>query len=183
MTTPDLYTYRPLPSRSIRILRCLPKPKSLEIELLEVPLDSPPAYEALSYTWDGQEPNRPLKCDGKVLNVTENCHTALTKLRQRKNEGFWIDSICIDQTSVSEKNAQVPLMGEIYKKARRVLVWLGESTPEKQLAVSYLQPFARLSIKYLLRRRPIFQPGTYKLSYRFEQDVDKLKSKFRGMDM
>jgi hypothetical protein len=181
MTTPDLYTYRPLRPGFIRILE-LRKSDSLKIVLRDVHLHSPPAYEALSYTWDGQQPNRPLKCDGKVLYVTENCQAALKKLQQRKNGGFWIDSICIDQTSGSEKNVQVPLMGEIYKKARRVLVWLGESTPKRECAISYLRQIASLTTTYKSKFRPIFQPGSpLKLSYPFEQDVNKLRAKFSGM--
>lgn len=37
-----------------------------------------------------------------------------------------MDAICIDQTSIDDKNQQVPLMGQIYASASQVLVWLGE---------------------------------------------------------
>jgi hypothetical protein len=42
---------------------------------------------------------------------------------------LWIDSICIDQRrdAVAERNIQVALMGEIYKCAKSVVVWLGRS--------------------------------------------------------
>ncbi|KAF8866268.1 hypothetical protein BDZ45DRAFT_640400 [Acephala macrosclerotiorum] len=42
---------------------------------------------------------------------------------------LWIDSICINQSSeaIEERNQQVGLMGEVYKRAKRVVVWLGES--------------------------------------------------------
>ncbi|OIW25760.1 hypothetical protein CONLIGDRAFT_561044, partial [Coniochaeta ligniaria NRRL 30616] len=38
---------------------------------------------------------------------------------------FWIDAICIDQGNKDEKAQQIPLMGEIYSLAARVLGWLG----------------------------------------------------------
>jgi hypothetical protein len=36
----------------------------------------------------------------------------------------WIDSICIDQRNVIEKNAPVRLMGAIYQHAQRVIAWV-----------------------------------------------------------
>ncbi|KAB5528080.1 heterokaryon incompatibility protein-domain-containing protein [Coniochaeta sp. 2T2.1] len=38
---------------------------------------------------------------------------------------FWIDAICIDQDNKDEKAQQIPMMGEIYSSAARVLGWLG----------------------------------------------------------
>jgi hypothetical protein len=43
---------------------------------------------------------------------------------------MWVDSICIDQNTTSERNHQVKQMGDIYSQAATVLVWLGE-TDEK----------------------------------------------------
>lgn len=39
---------------------------------------------------------------------------------------LWADAVCIDQSDVEEKSHQVNLMGEIYGRASRVLIWLGE---------------------------------------------------------
>ncbi|KAL8963950.1 MAG: hypothetical protein Q9183_004820, partial [Haloplaca sp. 2 TL-2023] len=39
---------------------------------------------------------------------------------------IWVDSICIDQDNVPEKNRQVGLMGRIYRRAECVLIWLSE---------------------------------------------------------
>ncbi|KAK0671581.1 heterokaryon incompatibility protein-domain-containing protein [Cercophora samala] len=38
---------------------------------------------------------------------------------------FWIDAVCIDQNNNEEIAAQIPIMGEIYSSAGRVLAWLG----------------------------------------------------------
>ena len=54
---------------------------------------------------------------------------------------LWIDAICINQTDIDERNAQVAIMGDIYKEASRVLVWLENevsTTPEiKQLELEF----------------------------------------------
>jgi hypothetical protein len=52
---------------------------------------------------------------------------------------LWIDSICIDQTNVAEKNVQVALMGEIYKGADQVVVWLGEWDENVRKAVEFIK--------------------------------------------
>lgn len=39
---------------------------------------------------------------------------------------LWIDTICIDQQNADEKALQIPLMGEIYRRATEVTIWLGE---------------------------------------------------------
>lgn len=38
---------------------------------------------------------------------------------------FWIDAICIDQSSDQERNHQVRQMGDIYRSSERVISWLG----------------------------------------------------------
>ncbi|KAI3585791.1 heterokaryon incompatibility protein-domain-containing protein [Fusarium oxysporum f. sp. albedinis] len=38
---------------------------------------------------------------------------------------LWVDALCIDQTNIKERGHQVNRMGEIYKKADKVVVWLG----------------------------------------------------------
>jgi Heterokaryon incompatibility protein (HET) len=39
---------------------------------------------------------------------------------------LWIDAICINQDDIDERNEQVRMMGNIYQKAERVTVWLGD---------------------------------------------------------
>ena len=40
---------------------------------------------------------------------------------------MWVDAICINQGDGVEKNGQVQRMGEIYRRARRTVVWLGDA--------------------------------------------------------
>jgi hypothetical protein len=123
--------------RSIRVLALLPSPEfksALVATLTEVNLGSVSSdqdgYEALSYVWGSRSGTKPIRCDGKLLLVTPNCESALRHLRlSSKPRKLWVDAICIDQengeSSAEERNAQVALMGEIYKKAIRTLCWFG----------------------------------------------------------
>jgi hypothetical protein len=103
------------------------------------------AYSALSYCWGDQSIQFPIRCDGQVLEIGRNLYTALNALRDRQTGGpryFWTDAICINQNNDVEKNHQVLLMTEIYRKAVQVLVWLGEPESEIGPAVLAVQKFA-----------------------------------------
>jgi hypothetical protein len=43
----------------------------------------------------------------------------------RWSDWFWIDALCIDQSSNDEKNDQVPRMRDIYEMAYAGFIWLG----------------------------------------------------------
>ncbi|KAE9379992.1 HET-domain-containing protein, partial [Stipitochalara longipes BDJ] len=91
-------------------------------------------YEAISYCWsqgigDAIEDTWDfhVKCGEDTFMVPRNLGRALRRLRyQDKQRRLWMDSVCIDQQSVEEKNVQVAMMGRIFAQARRVVVWLGE---------------------------------------------------------
>ncbi|KAH7031459.1 heterokaryon incompatibility protein-domain-containing protein [Microdochium trichocladiopsis] len=132
------YQYRPLSGpTSIRIILLKPAlldSQPLELELYEAPLSGPGslAYEALSYTWGERHGSIPIRCGGlrQTILVTPNCEAALRHLRYKLSvRQLWVDAICIDQTSVAEKNQQVPLMGKIYSQATRTVIWLGVGGP------------------------------------------------------
>ena len=99
-------------------------------------------YQALSYEWGpalAPSASYPIyvtttSSTGKegVLLVRKNLHDFLTSVVARDSSAIvdshtplWIDAICINQDDKQEKNHQVQQMGEIYKGAERVLVWLG----------------------------------------------------------
>lgn len=89
-------------------------------------------------------------CDGKPISVTANLYAALLSLRLRASEvirryfqslprvvdantmqsisppsNIWIDQICINQSDLKERSAQVMLMSRIYKQAEKCSIWLG----------------------------------------------------------
>ncbi|OAL53533.1 heterokaryon incompatibility, partial [Pyrenochaeta sp. DS3sAY3a] len=97
--------------------------------LREISLDSPEPFDALSYVWenDSSALNTGIP-SSKQLEISKSCYIALQNLRDHHRvRTIWVDAICIDQTNNSEKNMQIPLMKEIYGKARKVYIWLGES--------------------------------------------------------
>ena len=136
------YQYQPITNpNSIRILKLAPSDgtTTLRCTLEEVSLDSTPQYKALSYTWGTQASSKHMYYDGKILLVTENCEEILLHLRSAtETVVLWIDAICINQRSEAERTQQIQLMGDIYKKAYQVLIWLGKQTKECELAFEYL---------------------------------------------
>jgi hypothetical protein len=44
-----------------------------------------------------------------------------------RSHWLWIDALCIDQANTHERQHQVQQMGQIYAKAKEVVVWLGKS--------------------------------------------------------
>ena len=129
------YRYAPLlPGRQIRVLLLYPDynfTAPLRCSLLQLSLgqvsNGESSYEALSYVWGSENRSHKVLCDGHTLTVTRNCFLALKHLRLvSQARALWVDAICIDQSSISERNQQVRLMGDIYKLSLTVLIWLGE---------------------------------------------------------
>jgi hypothetical protein len=81
-----------------------------------------------------RSPRHSIICDGRVIKVTSNLRDALRMLatairlpRMRKTPSYyWIDALCMDQSNVPERNDQVERMGDVYKRADGVIVWLGK---------------------------------------------------------
>jgi hypothetical protein len=67
--------------------------------------------------------------------VGQNLGSALYHLRGKKPLVLWIDAICIDQEKEDEKNSQVQLMFEIYKRSAETIVWLGPSGNHTRVAM------------------------------------------------
>jgi ankyrin repeat protein len=86
-------------------------------------------YEALSYTWGASDRPNEITINGNRMPVTMNLFQALWNLRYPdKGRILWIDAICINQENLEERGHQVKQMASIYKKAQRVVVWLGQSS-------------------------------------------------------
>ncbi|KAI8949089.1 heterokaryon incompatibility protein-domain-containing protein [Xylaria longipes] len=143
-----LYRYSPLPGlKAIRLLRLLPHQKenaSIECELFDYPLtgpgEGPHLYEALSYAWGSQYKPYSISINSSKFPVTANLYTALLRLRDRFIVRIlWVDAICIDQHNEIEKAEQVQYMAEIFSKASRVVVWLGEAENDGERALEEIR--------------------------------------------
>jgi hypothetical protein len=108
-------------------------------ELVPARLKDKPSYEAVSYSWADSDGNASLSrtiftisrhstvSSLRKTRITKNCEAALRKFRDpREKRPLWIDSVCIDQKNLSERNSQIKMMTDIYSGASRVLVYLEE---------------------------------------------------------
>ena len=145
----DCGVYTPLPQQpgAIRLLRLFPNSDagapihcSLLIYILEDLGGKPHLYEALSYAWGDPDKTVEITVSGFSINITENTHAALRRLRDHYFERIlWIDALCIDQSNKQEVATQFLFMARIYSEASRVLVWLGEAANGSDIALENLR--------------------------------------------
>lgn len=112
--------------------------------------------------WGPPDRSRDILVNGQRLSVRENLHDFLDAVsrdsrwheptRQAYSGFIFIDQICIDQSNVQERNHQVCQMRNIYRAARRVIVWLGVETRTNRRAMSAIENEHRW---YGSRRRPL----------------------------
>lgn len=111
------------------------------------PVESAPPFEAISYTWgigphneiihvqNREDANLDPTGSFKVLRVSKKVRHILHSRDSPRRKGdrwIWIDSVCINQKNNHEKSLQVPQMGEIYRRASKVIICLDdplEGTP------------------------------------------------------
>ncbi|KAG4436129.1 hypothetical protein IFR05_008408 [Cadophora sp. M221] len=136
-----MYTYNPLSRpESIRILVLQPSEDHTAPLLCDLvhddrhqillDIEQKRGYEAVSYTWGDPIFSHEILCgeENARLAITPNVDSLLRHLRKTsKPRRLWVDAICLNQTDHIEKRVQVGLMGEIYRQATKVHVWLGDS--------------------------------------------------------
>jgi Heterokaryon incompatibility protein (HET) len=109
-----------------------------------------PRYEALSYTWGSAENPDVLFMESNEseatlssLEIGQNLAGALRHLRhETETRTLWVDAVCINQQSMTERSTQVTRMTSIYKFAYSVVVWLGPESPDSKLAFTTLREIA-----------------------------------------
>ncbi|KAI0539453.1 heterokaryon incompatibility protein-domain-containing protein [Xylaria digitata] len=109
-------------------------PVHLTLEVYEV--DNCPEYEAFSYTWEGEHPEKEegsLLCgpvyigpSWDILIQTRNCWELLRFARlPHTARRIWVDAVCINQDNMEERAQQIANMGRVYGDSLRVVVYLG----------------------------------------------------------
>ena len=177
--THKIYKTR-LQGRRIRLLRLLPAEPGtkLQCRLVEASLDTVPSYEALSYVWGRPSKRETIECDGHDACIATSLAQALHRLRSRTApRTLWADGVCINQDDVAEKGHQVERMGEIFKRANRVLVWLG---PDKDGSVSK----AMTVVRYIYEKVPNPEYGAgavQALGNPTIENLDKLLERDKGI--
>ena len=100
------------------------------MSLLERPL---PKYETISYVWGNAALRGTVYVDDHKLDVPLSTEVVLRRMRDPQwQRTVWIDSICINQTNMDDRNYQVQLMCDIYSSTASGLVWLGEDNGSAQ---------------------------------------------------
>lgn len=119
---------------------CSPtKNGKIACDLHHASIDDNLPFEALSYCWGKSEILHDISLKGKRFSVTENLYLALYQLRlSYEVRNLWIDALCIDQKHDNEKTHQVELMSSIFQHASQVLVWLGPTADNSNIAIDFI---------------------------------------------
>jgi len=111
--------------------RSVPNGPQLVCALFPYRIDDALEYQALSYCWGKGGFTERIWCS---LN---ECFLPITAELLRILKAFWVceelhkpkwilvDQICINQQDEAEKGTQIALMGEIYRRAEMVTIWVG----------------------------------------------------------
>ncbi|KAH7183591.1 heterokaryon incompatibility protein-domain-containing protein [Fusarium flagelliforme] len=102
---------------------------SFEYESFEVENNANRSYSALSYVWGNSKAKETIQIDGHDHKISVNLACAIRHLRdERQLVLIWIDAICINQNDIDERSSQVSMMQDIYARALRVIVFLGDGS-------------------------------------------------------
>ncbi|KAK4169920.1 HET-domain-containing protein [Cladorrhinum sp. PSN259] len=158
------YAYFTLPEKGwLRILVIQPSPNRNDIvraSLLHCPIDAleKEGYETLSYCWGTDKKSIPIEVDGAEFLVRPPLHTALLRLRHATQpRRMWIDAICINQGDITERSNQVAQMRDVYSRATRVVVWLGDGERLGIFGMHILQKWARAANNIEDKWKPIME--------------------------
>jgi hypothetical protein len=72
---------------------------------------------------------------------------------------FWIDQMSINQNNEVEKGSQIPLMGDIFRSATFVLVWLGEEDYHSHITGKLVTEVERSGLEVRDVVKTIFEPS------------------------
>ncbi|CAJ2510260.1 Uu.00g061600.m01.CDS01 [Anthostomella pinea] len=136
--------------RQIRLLRVKPGLQEIECVLETFPLDDPPVYKALSYTWGQDAAGHEVRINGEGFSVRPNLYELLRLLlREQDSSWFFIDAVCINQQDVADRTSQVKQMGDVYRYAVEVVAWLGSDGTEDPDVLASWQGLCGLGVEAL----------------------------------
>nr|CEG04826.1 unnamed protein product [Fusarium clavum] len=136
------FIYEPLNTNDfpIRVIQVQPgeTSKPLSCTLINYSNASEKGWTCLSYTWGTEPPNEEILINGVSFPVRSNVYNFLRQAQRQSLTNLWIDSICINQDDIQERNTQVGLMSRIFGEAKLVIVWLGQTAPALERAFKLL---------------------------------------------
>lgn len=156
--TLELFQYNALEIEGdgIRLLQLNTRNGRVECSLETFDLNDCPKYDAVSYAWGPKSPGKVIVVNGGTLSVSENLWSFLKNVDSitwsqnsllpiSRARYLWVDQICIDQSTIREKNHQVQQMGDIFSSAEQVLVWLGSGMGEEKGVLRILSGLREVS--------------------------------------
>lgn len=173
----ELLLYEPLltSSRQLRLLilnPCTNPKEAIRCTLVKISLDSPPKYEALSYTWGEPVDDFEIIVNSVTFAVRRNLWEALYHLRGGNSRALWIDAVCINQNNISERNEQVQMMRRIYERAQRVVIWLGIASNNSTLAFEFIKFISSDRKKRAIRFEKLKRKAAYS---GFREELEAVK--------
>jgi len=140
-----LYRYRRLNPDQFRVLNIIEFEPVLLARLTHHDDNVPTIYHALSYAWGDQPPTETIECDDQQIKVTRHLLEGLKSIYATTGISvIWVDAICINQEDDNEKASQVAKMHRIYREATSVVVWLGSSKDDSDLAMDAIVQASRI---------------------------------------
>jgi len=151
-STLPAYIYRDLKKENeIRIFKVEKTgPQQWQYDIEHTTLTDAPPFETVSYVWGPDTRQNIIRLrGGRTIRVNDNLAKALPYLSAECKTGYlWIDQININQSSTQERNHQVKMMGDIYRKGERVLAWLGIGSKLAKSTINLIE-----MVRYLLEVR------------------------------
>jgi hypothetical protein len=142
---------------SIRLLRFSQSEDGVFVGKLQTfRLASAPHFYTASYVWGEKA------YSGTTIHLNTGSLPILTSIVPflhmvtlhddfNDKDWWWIDSLCINLEDGHEREKQVQIMAEIYKRARRAIIWLGEEQEESSDctgAIEFLHHLASLQVAF-----------------------------------
>lgn len=146
---PFVYDSLPDSRKHIRLLQILPGTPQDDVRCFMYPiaLENCPEYEALSYCWGNTTDLTPILINEHSLDITRSLRSALFHLRRLQEPRIlWVDAICINQGDDTERGNQVSIMGDIYGRTTRTVVWLGSGDEDPERAFKICEQLAREAV-------------------------------------
>jgi hypothetical protein len=148
-----IFQYEPITEPGIfRLLKLEPVSNRMSVTLEHHSINTCPPYWAVSYCW-----GQPVLFDHALLvgisdiRITASCAQVLELLTPLRTRYLWIDAVCIDQSDLTDKVFQFPLMAQIYSNAQQVVGCLGTNAALPSVFPSLLnQSFFFKLIQYLV---------------------------------
>ncbi|RYP87384.1 hypothetical protein DL770_004796 [Monosporascus sp. CRB-9-2] len=134
--------YTEIPKDHIRLLHLGPGSGKdvVEATIETVSLHAANEYDALSYVWGKKIKKKAIRCNGMMVDATQNLVGAMKHLRYPdRSRVLWIDALCINQKDKNEKSTQVMMMGDIYSRAVRTAIWLGPADYTSDIALAFIR--------------------------------------------